>query len=57
MSLTIITPTTGSKYLQKCIESVKNQKNQNFTYYIVIDGSKFIDNTIKEDDITVLDSL
>jgi dTDP-glucose pyrophosphorylase len=46
MSLTIITPTTGSKYLQKCIESVKKQKNQNFTYYIVIDGSKFIENCL-----------
>ena len=41
--LTIITPTTGSEYLLECIESVKNQSNQNFIYYIVIDGNKFFD--------------
>jgi hypothetical protein len=38
MSLTIITPTIGSKYLKGCINSIKNQTNQNFIYYIVIDG-------------------
>lgn len=44
MSLTIITPTIGSKYLKKCIQSIINQTNQNFIYYIVIDGHKYIDN-------------
>jgi len=41
MTLTIITPTTGSDYLVKCMNSIKNQTNQNFIYYIVIDGNKF----------------
>ena len=41
MSLTIITPTIGSAYLQKCIDSVNNQTNKNFTYYIVVDGSQY----------------
>ena len=41
MSLTIITPTIGSEYLKRCMDSVKNQSNQNFTYYIVSDGKKY----------------
>lgn len=44
MSLSIITPTIGSKYLKKAIESIINQTNQNFIYYIVIDGHKYINN-------------
>lgn len=44
MSLTIITPTIGSKYLKDCMNSVKNQTNQDFTYYIVLDGSKYTEN-------------
>jgi len=40
MSLTIITPTIGSQYLKKCIDSIKKQTNQNFIYYIVVDGLK-----------------
>ena len=38
MSLTIITPTIGTKYLEDCIKSIQKQTNQNFIYYIVIDG-------------------
>ena len=49
MSLAVITPTIGSKYLKKCIESINNQTNKNFTYYIVIDGSKY-----KEDIYNIL---
>ena len=49
MSLAVITPTIGSKYLKKCIESINNQTNKNFTYYIVIDGSKY-----KEDVYNIL---
>jgi len=51
MSLTIITPTIGSKYLKKSIQSIINQTNQNFIYYIVIDGNKFSEkvNTILKD--------
>jgi glycosyltransferase involved in cell wall biosynthesis len=41
MSLTIITPTIGSEYLKRCIDSVNNQTNKNFTYYIVGDGSQY----------------
>jgi hypothetical protein len=41
MSLTIITPTIGSEYLKRCMDSVKNQSNQNFNYYIVTDGKKY----------------
>ena len=49
MSLAVITPTIGSKYLKKCIESINNQTNKNFTYYVVIDGSKY-----KEDIYNIL---
>jgi len=49
MSLAVITPTIGSKYLKKCIESINSQTNKNFTYYIVIDGSKY-----KEDVYNIL---
>jgi len=48
--ITIITPTIGSDYLIECINSVKNQTNQNFIYYIVVDGNKFsekINNLLK----------
>ena len=47
MSLSIITPTIGSKYLKKTIQSVINQTNKDFVYYIVIDGHIHINN-IKE---------
>jgi glycosyltransferase involved in cell wall biosynthesis len=47
MSLSIITPTIGSKYLKKTIQSVINQTNKDFIYYIVIDGHNQINN-IKE---------
>jgi glycosyltransferase involved in cell wall biosynthesis len=43
MSLTIITPTIGSEYLKRCIDSVNNQTNKNFTYYIVNDGLQYKD--------------
>jgi glycosyltransferase involved in cell wall biosynthesis len=36
--IAIITPTTGSKYLIDCIESVQKQTYQNFVHYIVFDG-------------------
>ena len=41
MSLTIITPTIGTKYLKDCIKSIQKQTNQNFIYYIVVDGQKY----------------
>jgi len=47
MSLTIITPTIGSQYLKRCMDSIKNQSNQNFTYYIVTDGKKYHDDVLK----------
>lgn len=38
MKVAVVTPTIGSMFLQKCIESVDNQTYQNLTHYIFIDG-------------------
>jgi len=37
-SVAIITPTTGSDDLAKCMESVKNQTYENITHHVVADG-------------------
>ena len=47
MSLTIITPTIGTKYLKDCIKSIQKQTNQNFIYYIVVDGQIYSDSVQK----------
>jgi glycosyltransferase involved in cell wall biosynthesis len=39
--VTIITPTTGSKYLSKCLSSVDKQTYENLNHFVVIDGPKF----------------
>jgi len=38
--VTIITPTTGTKYLQQCVDSVANQTYQNIQHLVVIDGKE-----------------
>lgn len=37
----VITPTTGSKYLNKCLHSVSKQTYSNIEHYVVIDGPKY----------------
>lgn len=39
--LTIITPTTGSRHLKGCLESVQNQTNHNVLHLVVVDGPEF----------------
>jgi glycosyltransferase involved in cell wall biosynthesis len=41
----IITATTGSKYLDKCIKSVQNQTYNNIKHIIVCDGNNFKNDT------------
>jgi glycosyltransferase involved in cell wall biosynthesis len=36
--VTIITPTTGTKYLKQALESVKNQTYDNIQHLVVVDG-------------------
>lgn len=38
MKIAVVTPTIGSKYLQKCVDSVDKQTYQNLTHYIFWDG-------------------
>jgi len=38
MKVAVVTPTIGSEYLEKCIESVQKQTYENLTHYIFIDG-------------------
>lgn len=45
--VTIITPTTGTKYLQQNLESVANQTYSNLTHFVVSDGPD-PENTIKD---------
>lgn len=44
MKVAIVTPTIGSEYLNKCIESVQNQTYQNLTHYIFLDGQEHFEN-------------
>jgi glycosyltransferase involved in cell wall biosynthesis len=38
--VTIITPTTGTKHLQQCVDSVANQSYKNIQHLIVVDGKE-----------------
>lgn len=37
----VITPTTGSKYLDTCLLSVKEQSYKNIEHFVIIDGPKY----------------
>lgn len=41
--VTVITPTTGTKYLEKCIASVREQTYDNYKHFIVVDGNQYWD--------------
>jgi glycosyltransferase involved in cell wall biosynthesis len=39
MKVAVVTPTIGSDYLAKCVESIQNQTYDNLTHYVFVDGS------------------
>lgn len=41
--VTVVTPTTGAKYLSKCIASVQNQTYKHIQHLVYIDGKKHLD--------------
>lgn len=41
MKVAVVTPTIGSKYLSKCIESVDKQTYDNLTHYVFMDGMQY----------------
>ena len=43
MKVAVVTPTIGSGFLSKCIESVQNQTYENLTHYIFLDGKEHYD--------------
>lgn len=43
--VTVITPTTGNKYLKQAIESVQNQDFEDLRHLVVIDGQAFLEQT------------
>lgn len=45
-SVSIITPTTGSKDLKRCIESVQNQTFVNLKHIVVVDGKQYLENSL-----------
>ena len=40
MKVAIVTPTIGSDFLEKCVESIQNQTYENLTHYIFVDGDE-----------------
>lgn len=43
MKVAVVTPTIGSKHLEKCVQSVNNQSYENITHYIFADGMQYFD--------------
>lgn len=41
MKVAVVTPTIGTTYLSKCLESVDNQTYENLTHYIFLDGEEY----------------
>jgi len=44
--VTIITPTTGTKYLDDCLSSVSNQTHKNLQHFVVVDGPEYKDKAL-----------
>lgn len=40
MKVAVVTPTIGTEYLSKCLESVDNQTYENLTHYVFLDGKE-----------------
>ena len=47
MKIAVVTPTIGSDYLAKCVESIQNQTYENLTHYIFVDGDEYTDKVIE----------
>ena len=45
--VTIITPTTGTDYLEQCLQSVKKQTYKNINHFVVIDGQQYAEKANK----------
>lgn len=41
MKVAVVTPTIGTTYLSKCLESVDNQTYENLTHYLFLDGKEY----------------
>lgn len=41
MKVAVITPTIGTKYLSKCIQSVDSQTYDDLTHYVFMDGIQY----------------
>lgn len=55
MKVAVVTPTIGSKHLEKCVQSVNNQSYENITHYIFADGMQYFDaiqNVVDKDEYT-----
>lgn len=46
--VTVITPSTGSKYLKTCHQSIVNQSYQNLEHLVVVDGKDFLSRAKKQ---------
>lgn len=46
MKVAVVTPTIGTPYLSRCVESVEQQTYDNITHYIFLDGEKEYGNKI-----------
>jgi glycosyltransferase involved in cell wall biosynthesis len=43
MKVAVVTPTIGSSYLDKCMQSVQKQSYEDLTHYIFLDGEEYFD--------------
>src|SRR4051812_23506123 len=44
----VVTPTTGSKYLEQCVSSVRDQTYENIVHVVVVDGEERLASTREE---------
>lgn len=51
-SVCVITPTIGTKYLAKCVDSVERQTYKNIKHLVVVDGTENFHTTLKSIDIS-----
>jgi glycosyltransferase involved in cell wall biosynthesis len=54
VKVSVITPTTGSSFLQECIESVRNQTYKNIEHIVVVDGPHDVDVDIYDEHVIYL---